>query len=38
LGKIPNEAKKPSLMVEGYIDEENMIIEYNPNDVFGDQD
>jgi hypothetical protein len=25
-------------MVEDYIDRENMIIKYNPNDVFGDQD
>jgi hypothetical protein len=37
-GKIPDEAEKPSLMVKDYINEENMIIEYNLNDVFGDQD
>jgi hypothetical protein len=37
-GKRPDEAAKPSLMVEDYIDGENMIIEYNPNNVFGDQD
>jgi hypothetical protein len=36
--KHPNEAAKPNLMVEDYIDGENMIIEYNLNDVFGDQD
>jgi predicted transcriptional regulator len=38
LSKRPIEAAKPSLIVEDYIDRENMIIEYNPNDVFGDQD
>jgi hypothetical protein len=37
-GKIPDEAEKPSLMVEDYIDRENMIMECNPNNVFGDQD
>jgi hypothetical protein len=37
-GKSPDEAAKPSLMVEDYIDGENMIVEYNPNDVFEDQD
>jgi hypothetical protein len=36
--KIPDEAKKLSLMVRDYIDEENMIVEYNLNDVFVDQD
>jgi hypothetical protein len=36
--KIPDEAAKPSLMIKDYIDKDNMIIEYNPNDVFGDQD
>jgi hypothetical protein len=38
LGKRPDEAAKPSLTVKNYIDRENMIIEYNSNDVFGDQD
>jgi hypothetical protein len=38
LGKRPDEAAKPSLIVEDYIDDENMIIEYNSNDVFRDQD
>jgi hypothetical protein len=38
LGKILDEAEKPSLMIEHYIDGENMIVEYNPNDAFGDQD
>jgi hypothetical protein len=37
LGKHPNDIVKPSLMVEDYIDRKNMIIKYNPNDVFGDQ-
>jgi hypothetical protein len=37
-GKRPDEAAKPSLKAKYYIDRENMIIEYNPNDVFGDQD
>jgi hypothetical protein len=36
--KRPDEAAKPSLIVKDYIDGENMIIEYNLNDVFGDQD
>jgi hypothetical protein len=36
--KRPDEAAKPSLTVENYIDRENMIVEYNSNDVFGDQD
>jgi hypothetical protein len=38
LGKRPDEVAKPSLTVKNYIDRENMIIEYNSNDVFGDQD
>jgi hypothetical protein len=37
-GKRPDEAAKPSLKAKYYIDRENMIIEYNLNDVFGDQD
>jgi hypothetical protein len=37
-GKHPDEAAKPNLTVEDYIDRENVIIEYNLNDVFGDQD
>jgi hypothetical protein len=36
--KCPDEAAKTSLIVKDYIDGENMIIEYNSNDVFGDQD
>jgi hypothetical protein len=36
-GKCPDEVAKPSLTVKDYIDGENMIVEYNPNDVFGDQ-
>jgi hypothetical protein len=35
-GKIPDEAEKSSLMIKDYIDGENMIIEYNRNDMFGD--
>jgi hypothetical protein len=35
-GMHPDEAAKPSLMIEDYIDRENMIIEYNSNDMFGD--
>jgi hypothetical protein len=37
-GKRPNEDAKPNLTVEDYIDRENMIIEYDSNGVFGDQD
>jgi hypothetical protein len=37
-GKCPDEAAKPSLTMDDYIDNENMIIEYNSNDVFGDQE
>jgi hypothetical protein len=33
---IPDEAEKPSLMVKDYIEGDNMIVEYNPNSVFGD--
>jgi hypothetical protein len=35
--KRPDEAAKPSLTVEDYIDKENMIVEYNSNDIFRDQ-
>jgi hypothetical protein len=38
LGKCPNEAAKPSLSTDDYIDGGNMIIEYNSNDMFGDQE
>jgi hypothetical protein len=38
LSKRPDEAVKPSLMVEDYINGENMIVKYNSNDVFGDQE
>jgi hypothetical protein len=37
-GKRPDEAVKPNLMTDDYIDGENMIVEYNSNDVFGDQE
>jgi hypothetical protein len=37
-GKCPDEATKSSLKVEDYINGENMIVEYNLNDVFGNQD
>jgi hypothetical protein len=37
-GKHPDEVAKLSLMVEDYIDGENIIVEYNLNDMFGDQD
>jgi hypothetical protein len=36
--KRPDEATKSSLTVDDYIDRENMIVKYNSNDVFGDQD
>jgi hypothetical protein len=36
--KCPDEATKPSLTSDNYIDGENMIVEYNLNDVFGDQE
>jgi hypothetical protein len=32
----PDEAAKPT--TDDYIDRENMIIEYNSNDMFGDQE
>jgi hypothetical protein len=38
LGKRPDEATKPSPSTDDYIDGENMIIEYNSNDMFGDQE
>jgi hypothetical protein len=37
-GKRPDEVAKPSLSTDDYIDRENMIIEYNSNDMFGDQE
>jgi outer membrane receptor for ferrienterochelin and colicin len=37
-GKRPDEAAKPSPSTDDYIDRENMIVEYNSNDMFGDQD
>jgi hypothetical protein len=37
-GKRPDEAAKPSPSSDDYIDEENMIVEYNSNDIFGDQE
>jgi hypothetical protein len=36
--KRPDEAAKPRLMTDDYIDGENMIVEYNLNDMFGDQE
>jgi hypothetical protein len=33
-----DEVGKPSPTTEDYIDKENMIIEYNSNDMFGDQE
>jgi hypothetical protein len=36
LSKRPDEAAKPSSSTDEYIDRENMIIEYNSNDMFGD--
>jgi hypothetical protein len=38
LGKPPDEAAKPSPSIDDYIDGENMIVEYNSNDIFGDQE
>jgi hypothetical protein len=38
LGKCPDEAAKPSLSIDDYIDGGNMIVEYNLNDMFGDQE
>jgi hypothetical protein len=35
LENIPEEVEMPNLMVVDYMDMENMIIEYNSNDVFG---
>jgi hypothetical protein len=37
-GMPPDEATKPSPMTDDDIDGENMIIEYNSNDMFGDQE
>jgi hypothetical protein len=37
-GKRPDEAAKSSPSNDDYIDGENMIIEYNSNDMFGDQE
>jgi hypothetical protein len=36
--KRPDETAKPSPSTDDYIDGENMIIEYNLNDMFGDQE
>jgi hypothetical protein len=38
LGQRPDEAAKPSSSTNAYIDGENMIVEYNSNDMFGDQE
>jgi hypothetical protein len=37
-GKPPDEAAKPSLSTDYYIDRENMVVEYNSNDMFEDQE
>jgi hypothetical protein len=37
-GKHPDEAAKLSPSTDDYIDGENMIIEYNSNDMFRDQE
>jgi hypothetical protein len=37
-GKCPDEAAKPSLSTDYYIDRENMVVEYNSNDMFEDQE
>jgi hypothetical protein len=37
-GKCPDEATKPSSSTDHYIDGENMIVEYNSNDMFGNQE
>jgi hypothetical protein len=37
-GMPPDEAAKPSPTTDNDIDEENMIVEYNSNDMFGDQE
>jgi hypothetical protein len=34
----PDEVAKPSPTTNDYIDGENMIIEYNSNDMFGDEE
>jgi hypothetical protein len=34
----PDEAVKSSPMIDDYIDVENMIVEYNSNDMFEDQE
>jgi hypothetical protein len=34
----PDEAAKPSPTTDDYIDRENMMIEYNSNVMFGDQE
>jgi hypothetical protein len=37
-GKRLDEAAKSSPSNDNYIDEENMIVQYNSNDMFGDQE
>jgi hypothetical protein len=36
--KRPDEAAKLSPLIDDYIDGENMIVEYNSNDMFGDHE
>jgi hypothetical protein len=38
LGKRPDEDTKPSPSNDDYIDGENMVVGYNSNDMFGDQE
>jgi hypothetical protein len=38
LGMRPDEATKPNPSTDDYIDGENMIVEYNSNDMFRDQE
>jgi hypothetical protein len=37
-GKRPDEAVKPSPSTDDYTDGENMIVEYNSNDMFEEQE
>jgi hypothetical protein len=37
-GMRPDEAAKPNPLTDVYIDGENMIVEYNSNDMFGEQE
>jgi hypothetical protein len=37
-GKRPNEAAQPRPLIDDYTDGERMMVEYNSNDIFGDQE